>query len=265
MSRIALQSRLLVTLAIGAVSLPLGGTASAEHSASVVLPVRRTAVPVLMYHVVAKPPASAPYPELYVRPEDFAAQVQWLDDSDFTAVTLRALWEHWFHGAPLPRKPVVVTFDDGYRSVVSAALPALAARSWPAVLNLTFKNVGLPGGLTQRQVRRLRTAGWELAAHSLTHPDLTGLGRAALAREVAGSRSVLRRTFGVPVDFFCYPSGRYDASVVAAVEDAGYLGATTTISGLARPEAMYELRRVRVSGSDGVRGLAATLASFERP
>jgi hypothetical protein len=103
MSRVALQSRLLVTLAIGAVSLPLGGTASAGRSATVAVPVRRTAVPVLMYHVGAKPPASAPYPELYVRPEDFAAQVQWLDDSGFAAVTLRELWEHWFRGAPLPR------------------------------------------------------------------------------------------------------------------------------------------------------------------
>jgi peptidoglycan/xylan/chitin deacetylase (PgdA/CDA1 family) len=159
---------------------------------------------------------------------------------------------------------VVVTFDDGYRSVVSAALPVLAARSWPAVLNLTFKNVGLPGGLTERQVRRLLTAGWELAAHSLTHPDLTGLGRAALTREVAGSRSALRRTFGAPVDFFCYPAGRYDASVVAAVEDAGYLGATTTISGLARPDAMHELRRIRVNGSDGAGGLAAALARLEQ-
>jgi hypothetical protein len=64
------------------------------------------------------------------------------------------------------------------------------------------------------------------------------------------------------VNFFCYPAGRYDAAVVAAVQQAGYLGATTTTYGLARPGDLFTLARVRVSGSDGVKGLAAKLAAL---
>ena len=94
------------------------------------------------------------------------------------------------------------------------------------------------------------TAGWELDSHTLTHADLTTLGSDSLRNEVAGSRRRLRRIFHVPVHFFCYPSGRYNERVIAAVKAAGYLGATTTIEGLATPDGRYTLRRVRVNGDD---------------
>lgn len=218
-----------------------------------------TPVPILMYHVIADPPAGAPYPELYVGSSDFAAQMRWLERHGYRAVTQRDVWNQWHRGTALPRKPIVISFDDGYRSVADAALPEMRRRSWPGVLNLTVKNLHVSGGLSDWRVRTLVAAGWELASHSLTHPDLPSLGDRALSREVTRSRAVLRARFGVPVDFFCYPAGRYDARVIRAVRRAGYLGATTTIDGLARPDEPYELRRIRVSGSDGVAGVARKL------
>jgi peptidoglycan/xylan/chitin deacetylase (PgdA/CDA1 family) len=220
-----------------------------------------TPVPILMYHVIADPPSGAPYPELYVSASGFAAQMRWLARHGYRAVTQRDVWNHWHRGRALPRKPIVISFDDGYRSVAEAALPEMRRNSWPGVLNLTVKNLRVSGGLSESKVRMLIAAGWELASHSLTHPDLTSLDDRTLSREVTLSRAVLRSRFGVPVDFFCYPAGRHDARVIRAVRRAGYLGATTTLEGLARPAEPYELRRVRVSGSDGVRGLAEKLQS----
>ena len=218
-----------------------------------------TPVPILMYHVIADPPADAPYPDLYVSERDFASQMRWLARRGYHAITQRQVWNHWHRGSALPPKPVVISFDDGYRSVAEAAWPHLQRRSWPGVLNLTVKNLHVSGGLSQYKVRRLLADGWELASHTLTHPDLPSLGASALTHEVSRSRAVLRARFGVPVDFFCYPAGRYDARVIRAVRRAGYLGATTTLEGLARPDAPYELRRVRVSRGDGVDGLAEKL------
>jgi peptidoglycan/xylan/chitin deacetylase (PgdA/CDA1 family) len=218
-----------------------------------------TPVPILMYHVIGDPPAGAPYPDLYVGRSDFEGQLRWLSRHGYQAVTQRDVWNHWHRGRALPAKPIVISFDDGYRGVAEVALPSMQARTWPGVLNLTVKNLQVPGGLSQWRVRRLLAAGWELASHSLTHPDLTGLEDDDLAREVRRSRAVLRARFGVPVDFFCYPAGRYDARVIRAAREAGYLGATTTVEGLARPDEPYALRRVRVSGSDGVNGLAEKL------
>jgi peptidoglycan/xylan/chitin deacetylase (PgdA/CDA1 family) len=218
-----------------------------------------TPVPILMYHVIAEAPAGAPYPDLYVSESDFAGQMRWLARHGYTAVTQRDVWNHWHRGSTLPPKPIVISFDDGYRSVAEAALPHMQKRSWPGVLNLTVKNLRVSGGLSQYRVRTLIAAGWELASHTLTHPDLPSLDEPTLRREVTRSRAVLRSRFGVPVDFFCYPAGRYDSRVIRAVRRAGYLGATTTVEGLARPGEPYELRRVRVSGSDGVEGLAEKL------
>ena len=152
----------------------------------------------------------------------------------------------------------MISFDDGYRSAVKTALPTLARRGWPGVLNLTVDHLG-SSGLRARGVRRLIGASWEIDAHTITHADLTALEGKALEREVAGSRAAIRRAFGVPVDFFCYPSGRYDVSVIAAVRRAGFLGATTTEFGLARASEPFTLDRVRVNGSDRVDGFAAKL------
>jgi peptidoglycan/xylan/chitin deacetylase (PgdA/CDA1 family) len=248
------------TFAIAAlVFLSVGSTSDVDARAG-----RPTPVPILMYHVISDPRADAPYPELFVRSADFAAQMRWLDRNGYQAVTLRAVWDHWHRGTPLPKHPIVVSFDDGYRSVAQAALPAMRERSWPGVLNLTVKNLHVAGGISERQVRRLIAAGWEIDSHTVSHPDLPSLGDRELARELAGSRRELRKRFGVPVDFFCYPAGRYDARVIAAVRRAGYLGATTTLDGLAVPGKPYELRRVRVSRSDGVAGLAAELGQLEQ-
>jgi peptidoglycan/xylan/chitin deacetylase (PgdA/CDA1 family) len=85
------------------------------------------------------------------------------------------------------------------------------------------------------------------------------LDESTLEHEIAGSRRALQRRFDVPVDFFCYPAGDYDERVIDAVEAAGFLGATTTEPGLATPDRPYELSRIRVDGSDGVKGLAAKL------
>jgi peptidoglycan/xylan/chitin deacetylase (PgdA/CDA1 family) len=219
-----------------------------------------------MYHVIADPPASAPFPDLYVSRADLQAQVRWLERAGYEAVTLGRVFDAWHGRATLPPRPIVLSFDDGYRSHVTAALPILAARQWPGVLNLDLSNVTPSWGIGARGVRRLISANWEIDAHSLSHPDLRSLSGAALTREVSGSRREIHRRFGVLPRFFCYPAGRYDAEAIAAVEAAGFEGATTTELGLASPYAgRFTLARVRIGRGDGAGGLARKLASLGLP
>ena len=165
-------------------------------------------------------------------------------------MTLGQVWRAWHGGRGLPAHPIVVSFDDGYLSHITHAKPVLRRAGWPGVLNLEGKNIG-PGGLTRRQVRTLIGAGWEVDSHTLTHPDLRTLDDASLRREVADSRALLRRDFGVPIEFFCYPAGRYDARVQAAVRAAGYRAATTVEPGVASASSdPFALPRIRVNGTD---------------
>jgi len=111
-------------------------------------------------------------------------------------------------------------------------------------------------------VHRLIKAGWEIDAHTISHADLTALDATQLQHEVAGSRAQLRHRFGRPVDFFCYPAGRYNTTVVAAVQAAGYLGATTTNPGLGKPTEAFTLKRIRIDYSDGVGGFVAKMQRY---
>ena len=207
--------------------------------------------------MLGEAPADAPYPELYVARPDFRHQLEWLDAHGYQAVTLEQVEEAWYDGAKLPPKPVVLSFDDGYRPQYTFALPQLRKHGWAGVLNLKAEG----SDLYESNVRAMIAAGWELAAHTIHHLDLTELDAAALREEVAGSRRMLQREFGVPVKNFCYPAGQFDETVIAAVEAAGYVGATTEIPGYAASDAPYELARFEILGSSGVSGLAADLAS----
>jgi peptidoglycan/xylan/chitin deacetylase (PgdA/CDA1 family) len=152
-----------------------------------------------------------------------------------------------------------VSFDDGLRSQFVGARPVLEKLRWPAVLNLKLESLD-QGELSESMVEELVAAGWEIDSHTISHADVSGLDGEDLRREVDGSRRELIKRFGEPVDFFAYPAGAYDTEAVAAVEEAGYLGAVTTEPGLASPDQPYELRRIRVAGGEGTEGLEANLA-----
>jgi peptidoglycan/xylan/chitin deacetylase (PgdA/CDA1 family) len=224
----------------------------------------RRAVPILTYHRIGDPPPGHRSPGLYVTRTEFALQLDELSRRGYTAVTQHAVHDGWNAEHELPPKPVVISFDGGHVSVWREAFPLLAARGWPAVLNLFVSMINSEGGLTSDMVHDLVDTGWDLGAHSRAHPDLTGLDRARLDSEVHGSRRDLEQEFDICVDFFCYPSGRLSTAVVDSVIRAGYLGATTSRPGLAGPEDLFAMARVPVSREDSATQLAERLEDLSR-
>ncbi len=218
-----------------------------------------------MYHVINPPPSGAPFPGLYVTPGEFAEQMQALAAAGFHAVTMDQLWANWREGAPLPPgKPIMLTFDNGYQSQYTNALPVLRRLGWVGVENLQL--TGLPpsqGGLSRAQVRGLVAAGWELDTQGFSHADLITLGTTELRYQVAVARGEVQRLYHVPVNWFCYPSGHYDATVIAAVQAAGYRGSTTVVPGWAEPDGdPYRLPRLRVLGGTGPQELLSEIAAI---
>jgi peptidoglycan/xylan/chitin deacetylase (PgdA/CDA1 family) len=256
--RLLAAGALVVVVAVAAaatVGLPSGETvAVASHRKDDWRPYTGP-VPILEYHVLGRPRTEVAYPELYVPRAAFRRQIAWLGRQGYEAVTLEEVEDAWYRGGILPDKPVVISFDDGYRPQFTFALPQLRQRGWPGVLNLKAEG----SDLYRSNVEAMLDAGWELAAHTIDHADLTALDPTSLRREVAGSRRILQREYGVPVADFCYPAGRFDPEVVAAVEAAGYVGATTEIPGFADRRHPYELARIEVLGSWGVADLAAAM------
>ncbi|MHB1537796.1 MAG: polysaccharide deacetylase family protein [Solirubrobacteraceae bacterium] len=237
----------------------LAATVARDPAASALAtPSASVTAPILMYHVINPPPPGAPFPGLYVPKEEFAQQMHALYNAGFYGVTLEELWQHWHSGLPLPKgKPVVLSFDNGYQSQFSNALPVLRHYGWKAIENMQLS--GLPpsqGGLSQAQLHGLIDAGWELDTQGYSHAELPALTPAELHFQVVQARKTVQRRYHVPVNWFCYPSGHYNARVIAAVEEAGFKGSTTVIPGWANAtESPYRLPRLRVLGGTSGEGL----------
>ncbi|MGW4302803.1 polysaccharide deacetylase family protein [Streptomyces sp. NPDC004646] len=218
------------------------------------------AVPVLMYHAVAAAPNAATR-ALSVAPEAFAEQMALIGDLGLTPLTTAALAEHWRLHRPLPRRPVLITFDDGYEGVHRHALPVLAQHGFPATV---FVSTGWVRGrydtggaldtmLDWDQVRALSAAGVEIGGHSHSHPQLDQLDDTALEWELARSTDIVSGELGVRPRSFAYPYGYSDRRVRRAVRSAGYTQALAVGNALARrAQGPYALRRVTVRRATGV-------------
>ena len=158
--------------------------------------------------------------------------------------------------------------DNGYRSQYTHALPVLRRLGWVGVENLQVNGLLVSaGGLRAREVRRLVADGWELDRQGFSDADLIQLDRGRLDYEVAVARSRIRYLYGVAANWFCYPSGHHDATVLAAVAvaAAGYLGATTVAPGWADPEEdQFRLPRLRVLAGTRPGSLTAQIADNRR-
>ncbi|GAV22121.1 polysaccharide deacetylase family protein [Carboxydothermus pertinax] len=211
-----------------------------------------SAVPILMYHIIGKPSGS--WPELYVQPEVFLKQLDWLKANGYHTVSLKDVYDYWYENKPLPSKPIVLTFDDGNISAYNIVLPALKERGMRATFFIITGSFQKPTAVKPEMVKQLYAAGMEIGSHTVNHLDLTKISRKQLAYELKQSKLTLEKLLNAPVEFFCYPSGRVNTQVEQEVRKY-YLGAVTTRYGKAsKSQNPYLWKRIRINGSDGLAG-----------
>lgn len=205
---------------------------------------------VFMYHHVSSHPGGGAYgTALTVTPQEFDDQLRLLRDRGCAVVGVEKLVADV--GTRASRGcEVALTFDDGYDDAATAAAPMLRRYGDIGTFFVTTGFLGKPGHLTQSDVRALARSGMDIEAHTLTHPDLTVLAPAAIDREVRGSRAALESITGGRVRAFAYPSGRFNAAVERAVNDAGYDVAFATSAGDITPAGLardrFALPRFRI-------------------
>ncbi|GGZ41503.1 hypothetical protein GCM10010387_39870 [Streptomyces inusitatus] len=218
-------------------------------------------VPVLMYHAVAHQPARATH-GLSVSPAAFTEQMAVLEERGFTPVTTAQLGESWRSGGrvPLPRRPVLITFDDGYEGVHRHALPVLAKHGFAATLFVStgwLRGAHDEGGaldtmLDWDQVRELAHSGTEIGGHTHSHPQLDQLDGERLWDETARCRDIIADEVGVAPLSFAYPYGYSSRRVRETVREAGFAQALAVGNALARPaQGPYAVQRVTVRRSTG--------------
>lgn len=201
-------------------------------------------VPILMYHSVTDTPNAETRPHS-VRPGDLDEQLAYLAENDFTPLTLGDLVARLnkISGKELPRKPIVLTFDDGYADFHATALPLLERFGFPATVFLTSGWVADAGRnaagrpldrmLCWSQVREAADTGVEIAGHSHSHPQLDQLPDDRLRLELRRNKELLEERVGRPVSTMAYPYGYSSARVRRAVRAAGYRAACAVNNAIA--------------------------------
>ena len=219
-----------------------------------------TPVPILMYHSIAAAPNDATR-ELSVGPEAFAEQMALLGDQGFTPVDTAALAARWRSGRPLPRRPVLITFDDGYEGVHRHGLPVLAKHGFASTLFVSTGWIkgaydtggGLDAMLSWEQVRELAAGQVEIGGHSHTHPQLDQLTDDALRFEVLRCKEIIADELGTRPASFAYPYGYSSRRVRHVVRETGFAQSLAVGNGLARRrQGPYALQRVTVRRGTGI-------------
>jgi peptidoglycan/xylan/chitin deacetylase (PgdA/CDA1 family) len=218
-------------------------------------------IPILTYHHVT--PEDLPSLRKYVvTPSLFAAQMRWLARHGYTSVGLDAVIGPRTN---LPRRPVVITFDDGYRTCVKHAVPILERFGFQAVFFLVAGLMGASSRWLRNEVgldlplidwptaRRLEADGFACGSHTVSHPRLADLAADACRQELTESRARLEDELGHPVRDLAYPFGSFDARVRAIVQEVGYRSACAETPGRSQPgDDHLALRRIRVRGEDSL-------------
>ncbi|GMA62848.1 polysaccharide deacetylase family protein [Alicyclobacillus fastidiosus] len=183
-------------------------------------------VPILEYHQADYLPGNS----LGLRSGQFLREAQWLSDHGYHTINFGQLYAAMYHMYQLPKKPIIITFDDGYESVYRNIFPILKKFNQQVTIFMISNYVRLHGKwpmLTKDELRVMESSGLvDVESHSATHPDLGTASEREAYREIVQSSRDLEKITGHPIRFFCYPSGRYNAATIEMLKENGYFLAT---------------------------------------
>ncbi len=246
-------------------STPISNPSPFEKSANgqVFLPtiasdIIKTDTPILMYHHIRinPDPNSQLETSLNVSPDNFEKQMNYFYQAGWQTIFLDNLF------TTAGQKNFIITFDDGYRDVIQNAYPILEKFGFKATIFLIVNKIGQEGYLSWDDIFQLQSRGWSFGSHTLNHQNLVALNQAEAENEIIQSKKILDWALAKPVTFFCYPIGKFNQKIIKIVEEAGYAGAVTTLSGRENSAAnIYQLKRVRVSGPDSLERIKEKLES----
>lgn len=203
--------------------------------------------PILMYHHIDN--RSQEW-KLSVSPESFARQMEFLKAHRYRVMPLSEYIELLKTGKKIPKKSVVITFDDGYDDNFTNAFPVLKKMGFPATIFVQVDGIDREGYMASEDLLILMENGIEIGSNTTHHSWLPDLKGAELEQEIAGSKAFLERKFDDPVTLFAYPGGGFTREARQRVVEAGYEGAVVTHPGPGYPNRdPFALKRIRIARS----------------
>ena len=182
-------------------------------------------VPVLMYHSISYEKGNA----ICLPVEVFEKQLKYLKDNGYYTVTLTDLYKYLIKDTPIPKKSVVLTFDDGYENNYTEMFPVLKKYNFKATIFVITSNIDKdPKSMTSNQLLEMEKYGVDIESHTVNHENLKELPKANQLETLIKSKKDLEKILNKQINFFAYPFGGYNKSAIEAVKEAGYTMAFTT-------------------------------------
>lgn len=201
-------------------------------------------IPILMYHSISD---DDPNNSLLVPPAMFDEQMAWLEENKFTAMTMDEAMEAMNSGI-VPKRPVVITFDDGYMDNYISAFPSLKEHNMKGTFFVITSGVGNGYYMSADMLREMQDVGMSIENHTENHVELNNLTREEAINEIKNAQTFLREVIGSEANYLCYPVGRYSDETIEIAKELGIKAAVTTQGGISQTiDGSYELKRVRVS------------------
>ena len=202
--------------------------------------------PILEYHTVTKTPVRNS--EIYnVPPEEFAAQLDYLQENGYTTITLQDFMRAKRGKQILPEKPIVLTFDDGYEDNFTEMLPILEAHNMTAVVYVVTNFIGKPGYLNFSQLKEMQKRGIEIGSHTADHIPLDKAGEKVLNGQVHAAKQFLDWSELETIYTFSYPNGAFNDRLIEYLKKENFLTAVTGEAGLNNFETdTFKLKRVHI-------------------
>jgi peptidoglycan/xylan/chitin deacetylase (PgdA/CDA1 family) len=223
-----------------------------------------------MYHKVDRILPGTRYPGNHVLPEAFDEQLAELKRWNYQSITLEQWIAYKEKRGVLPRRPIIITFDDGYRSTYHTAWPILRRYGFSATVFLVASLIGKTNAwdveerqeplLSESEIREMQSGAITFGSHTQSHRALTRIPLEEAARELSDSREMLESLLDKPVTTLCYPYAKQNRTIRGLAQKAGYNAAVIGRGGTNRLWTdQYALRRIKVDTSTTVSDLKRKL------
>jgi len=220
-------------------------------------------VPILCYHNIKNFDASdGPMTKVYsVKPADFAAQIKALSDAGYHTILPAQLYDYLLHDAPLPEKPIMITFDDTRGEQFSIGAAEMNKYGFKGVFFVMTVSINRPNYLTTDEIRNLSDSGHVIAAHTWDHHMVTKYAGDDWSTQLVKPKKKLEDITGKSVDYFAYPFGLWNKEAIPKVKESGYKMAFILSTKRDSIDPLYTVRRIIVSGTWSTEGVMRSIES----
>ncbi|QCR22216.1 polysaccharide deacetylase family protein [Pontibacter sp. SGAir0037] len=210
----------------------------------------RKQVPILCYHQIRDWNArdSQAAKDYIVPVERFKEQLKMLADSGYQTILPDQLFAYLATGAPLPDKPVILTFDDTNLDQYTVALPELEKHGFKGVFFIMTVSLGRPRYMSRAQVKELADAGHVIGSHTWDHQNVKKLKEQDWVTQVEKPSRQLEEITGQPVKYFAYPFGLWNKEAIPELKSRGIAAAFQLSTSRDEEEPLYTIRRLIASG-----------------